>query len=148
MSFDLFNLGYGLLVPVSPLQPFSIGRQQGIFVLLLLVLQESAAGRNNWETHQDVRRSQLLSAQVWTTVRGSLQLLLQESEVTLDVASQKRGLNLRSHYTGNRANEEGWRGAHGFESNVSIFAQHLAAAQQYEAQIRMGVEPRGMTYCR
>lgn len=148
MSLDLLNRRHGLLIAISLLQPFSIGRQQGVLVPLLLVLQDSATGRDNWETHQDVRCGQLLSTEVRAALRCGLQLLLQESEITLDVASQEGRLDLRSDDAGNRANEKGRRVAHGFESNVSISARHVVAAQEYEAQIRMGVEPSGMTYCR
>lgn len=152
MSLDLLNLYNGLLVTVSLLQTFSIGRQQGILVLLLLVLQNPAASCDDWETHQNVGCSQILPAKIRTAIRSRLQLLLQESEITLDITSQESRLDLRSHDSGNRANEEGRGVADGFDTNVSMMVRFGSvpgvAGKNTRRKYDMGVEPRDMTYYR
>lgn len=103
LSLYLLNLLNRLLITLCPLQQIRIRLHIGI---LLRTLRQPNHSRDNRETNQDICSRQFLAAEVRAAAGSSLELLVQEAEVVVDVAVDEGGFDLGGNNAGERFDEE------------------------------------------
>ena len=98
---DIFNLLNGILVSITRLITIDQGRQ-----LRELGLVNLRSSSDQWETHHNVRGCQIFACQPLSTIRRSLELLLQEAEVCIVVPVQELVLYTASDCASDWLDEE------------------------------------------
>ena len=99
----MFNLSSRLFVSLRSLQLLRVGLDLGI---LLGGCLQAIHGRDHGEAHEDIGSRELTTAEVRSTTRGGLQLLLEEAEVIVKVPVEEGGFHLGSYGTRERPDEE------------------------------------------
>lgn len=102
LPLDLLNLRSRLLIALCLLQPLRISLDLRVLVRTI----KTAHSRDHTKAHEDIGSGQLLPAEERTSTRSSLQLLIQEPEVVVQVAGEESGFHLRRHGTGEGFDEE------------------------------------------